>query len=62
MSASETTCKWCGKTMPYDPGSYYHKKRCEADWCSVQLKRTDLTEDQRKRLIAQRERAYYVGD
>jgi hypothetical protein len=25
------TCPYCKETMPDDPGSYYHRKRCEAD-------------------------------
>jgi hypothetical protein len=47
--------------MPNDPGAYYHKSRCEADWIRKELK-TETDPVERKRLEAELERALYVGD
>ena len=58
------TCKWCGQEMENDPGSYYHMKACEADWCLDQIKDAKSEGDDEKlaSLRRQLERARYVGD
>jgi hypothetical protein len=72
QQAKTTTCDYCGKVLPMDPGEYYHKKACEAAFVREQIKQATRTlllrgEDpadsgELKRLRARLEAAEYMGD
>ncbi len=56
------TCEYCDKSMPDDPGSYYHRSACEANYVLGLLKNPNLDASERKKLNYRLEMARYVGD
>ena len=52
--------------MPDDPGSYYHKKQCEADFYVRELERVNadihVLMVEKEHIERQLESARYVGD
>jgi len=61
LTGDTVTCEYCGRVGSDDPGAYYHRKACEAQWCLKQLS-TCTDPDEIRRLKAQLEAARYVGD
>jgi len=63
---NRTSCTFCGKMMPDDPGSYYHKKQCEADFYVRELERVNadihVLMVEKEHIERQLESARYVGD
>lgn len=59
------TCEWCSKSMPNDPGAWYHEKACEADAVERELDAARERGDDVmhiRRLERRLEQVRYVGD
>ena len=65
MATKTVQCEFCGKTMPNDPGFYYHHKACEATHVRQLIKEAEergAPADEMRRLRSRLELANYVGD
>ena len=60
-----TTCDHCGKTMPDDPGAYYHRAACEAKAVAAErdtARAAGASREEIARVEKRLEMARYVGD